>query len=115
MMRNLSQCGLRNDIRGYFTILSHFRFYVKQSTLYAFRILQENILFMSAESLETSIEKCKCLILQCEESTSRRRALVHKLIQLRLRLQVWCYIFHFGLLYFLEALFYVGMYLKNLN
>lgn len=43
---------------------------------------------MSVERLEESVEKCKSLILQCDEATSRRRALVHKLIQLRLRLQV---------------------------
>ncbi|XP_042209721.1 differentially expressed in FDCP 8 homolog isoform X2 [Homarus americanus] len=48
---------------------------------------EDNFLCMSEETLERSIEKCKLLILQCEESTTRRRALVHKLIQLRLRLQ----------------------------
>lgn len=48
---------------------------------------EESILSMTKESVENNIEKCKALILQCEESTSRRRALVHKLIQLRLRLQ----------------------------
>ncbi|KAK7085900.1 Differentially expressed in FDCP 8 [Halocaridina rubra] len=41
----------------------------------------------SLEELEGSVEKCKSLILQCEESSTRRRALVHKLIQLRLRVQ----------------------------
>ncbi|XP_053652184.1 differentially expressed in FDCP 8 homolog B isoform X3 [Cherax quadricarinatus] len=48
---------------------------------------EDNLLYMNEESLERSIDKCKSLILQSEESTSRRRALVHKLIQLRLRLQ----------------------------
>ncbi|XP_071538102.1 differentially expressed in FDCP 8 isoform X3 [Panulirus ornatus] len=48
---------------------------------------EENVFCLSVEGLESSIEKCKSLILQCEESTTRRRALVHKLIQLRLRLQ----------------------------
>ncbi|KAK3864460.1 hypothetical protein Pcinc_029859 [Petrolisthes cinctipes] len=48
---------------------------------------EESIEGMSVERLEESVEKCKSLILQCDEATSRRRALVHKLIQLRLRLQ----------------------------
>ncbi|XP_045625788.1 differentially expressed in FDCP 8 isoform X2 [Procambarus clarkii] len=48
---------------------------------------EESLLCMSEDTLEKSIEKCKLLILQCKESTNRRRALVHKLIQLRLRLQ----------------------------
>lgn len=46
------------------------------------------MLNLSKEGVENNIEKCKALILQCDESTTRRRALVHKLIQLRLRLQV---------------------------
>lgn len=50
--------------------------------------IQENVLELSIEGLEASIEKCKTLILQCEESSTRRRALVHKLIKIRLRLQV---------------------------
>ncbi|XP_068219744.1 differentially expressed in FDCP 8 homolog isoform X3 [Palaemon carinicauda] len=41
----------------------------------------------SVDELEASVEKCKALILQCEESSTRRRALVHKLIKLRLRIQ----------------------------
>lgn len=48
---------------------------------------EENVLELSIEGLEASIEKCKTLILQCEESSTRRRALVHKLIKIRLRLQ----------------------------
>lgn len=66
-------------------IIQHHR---EDSGLLEFYVLQENILYMSAESIDASIEKCRSLILQCQESTSRRRALVHKLIQLRLRLQV---------------------------
>ncbi|CAL4194327.1 unnamed protein product, partial [Meganyctiphanes norvegica] len=41
----------------------------------------------SIAELEHSIELCKSLILQCEESSIRRRTLVHKLIQFRYRLQ----------------------------
>lgn len=48
---------------------------------------EESIRNMSQEAVEANIEKCKALILQSDESTTRRRALVHKLIQLRLRLQ----------------------------
>ncbi|XP_064094869.1 differentially expressed in FDCP 8 homolog A-like isoform X2 [Macrobrachium nipponense] len=48
---------------------------------------EEGYFEQSLEELEGSVEKCKTLILQCEESSTRRRALVHKLIQLRLRVQ----------------------------
>ncbi|XP_076044585.1 differentially expressed in FDCP 8 homolog isoform X1 [Oratosquilla oratoria] len=49
--------------------------------------LQEGEGESGIKGLETRIELCKDLILKCEESSARRRMLVHKLIQMRLKLQ----------------------------
>lgn len=41
----------------------------------------------TAEEIEMAIENCKDMILTCEEKSEKRKSLVKKLIQLRMKLQ----------------------------